>query len=335
MAKYTPIFKKKYPDGFINAPPKETPLTAEIFNNYDDALIAIESFLSELQETAEDSNENTGTNIDLENLIVTNSISLGRKADTAIGEKSTAEGTDVTASGTDSHAEGHDTKSSGNQSHTEGYKTIASKDCAHAEGYETKAEGFYAHSEGYGTTSSAYVSHAEGKATTASGDCSHAEGNETTAGEIYAHAEGDNTAASGDTSHAEGSYTTASGRYSHAEGRGTIASKESSHAEGWYTIASGEYSHVQGKYNIEDTENKYAHIVGNGSYGKPSNAHTLDWSGNAWFAGNIYIGGAGQGDENAKKLVTEQYVLEQIAELKATIEELNNKLNSLSSTASE
>ena len=307
MAKYTPIFKKKYPDGFINAPPKETPLTAEIFNNYDDALIAIESFLSELQETAEDSNENTGTNIDLENLIVTNSISLGRKADTAIGEKSTAEGTDVTASGTDSHAEGHDTKSSGNQSHTEGYKTIASKDCAHAEGYETKAEGFYAHSEGYGTT----------------------------AGEIYAHAEGDNTAASGDTSHAEGSYTTASGIYSHAEGRGTIASKESSHAEGWYTIASGEYSHVQGKYNIEDTENKYAHIVGNGSYGKPSNAHTLDWSGNAWFAGNIYIGGAGQGDENAKKLATEQYVLEQIAELNATIEELNNKLNSLSSTASE
>lgn len=47
--------------------------------------------------------------------------------------------------------------------------------------------------------------------------------------------------------------------------------------------------HVQGKYNIKDTEEKYAHIVGNGTYNyqtyspAESNAHTLDWEGNAWY----------------------------------------------------
>ena len=86
----------------------------------------------------------------------------------------------------------------------------------------------------------------------------------------------------------EGFRTTASGDYSHAEGYDTIASGYVSHAEGYDTIAGGDYSHAEGKYNIEDTANKYAHIVGNGtSITSRSNAHTLDWSGNAWFAGTI------------------------------------------------
>jgi hypothetical protein len=49
-------------------------------------------------------------------------------------------------------------------------------------------------------------------------------------------------------------------------------------------------------------------MVGNGKYGNPSNAHTLDWDGNAWFAGNIYVGGTGQDDPNAKTII--QAVLE-------------------------
>ena len=106
------------------------------------------------------------------------------------------------------------------------------------------------------------------------GDCSHAEGNDTTASGIYSHAEGKNTTASHDCCHAEGSDTTASGWYSHAEG--------------YYTKASGRYSHVQGKYNIDDLNEKYAHIVGNGTSDTArSNAHTLDWEGNAWFAGTV------------------------------------------------
>ena len=67
------------------------------------------------------------------------------------------------------------------------------------------------------------------------------------------------------------------------------ASGEDSHAEGAGTIASGESQHVQGKYNVEDISNKYAHIVGNGNYTKQSNAYTLDWDGNAWFAGGVEL----------------------------------------------
>ena len=92
-------------------------------------------------------------------------------------------------------------------------------------------------------------------------------------------------------SHTEGNFTNAEGEGSHAEGISTTASGDYSHAEGSGTIASGMASHVQGKYNIEDNENKYAHIIGNGtSDSKRSNAFMVDWDGNGWFAGNLYLG---------------------------------------------
>lgn len=54
------------------------------------------------------------------------------------------------------------------------------------------------------------------------------------------------------------------------------------------TVANGADQFVQGKYNVKDTENKYAHIIGNGTSDTArSNAHTVDWNGNAWFAGDI------------------------------------------------
>ena len=107
---------------------------------------------------------------------------------------------------------------------------------------------------------------------------------------FYAFAEGYNTTASGNRSHAEGSNTNASAFASHTEGNGTTARRSASHAEGENTIASGYASHAQGKYNIEDTKDNYAHIVGNGVDNNRSNAHTLDWQGNAWFAGDVYTG---------------------------------------------
>lgn len=135
--------------------------------------------------------------------------------------------------------------------------------------------GEYAFAEGADPKASGAASHAEGYRTVASGQTSHAEGNETEASSPNSHAEGNNTTASGNSSHAEGYSTTASGEYSHAEGR--------------TTIAQGNNQHVQGKYNIADTTS--AHIMGNGSgSSNRSNAHTLDWSGNAWFAGDIYTG---------------------------------------------
>lgn len=112
--------------------------------------------------------------------------------------------------------------------------------------------------------------------------------------------------ASGNRSHAEGSGT-AIGGTSHAEGNGTTKGVYS-HAEGHGTIASSNFQHVQGQYNIEDTEDKYAHIVGKGTYNARSNAHTLDWDGNGWFAGTIKVGGTGQDDETAQEVALKSEV---------------------------
>ena len=127
----------------------------------------------------------------------------------------------------------------------------------------------------------------------------------------YSHAEGASTTASGTSSHAEGTGTTASGNLSHAEGEGTTASGYASHAEGCDTKASSDYQHVQGQYNIEDTENRYLHIVGNGSSDtERSNAHTLDWNGNAWYQGKLSQDGTPTED---KDLTTKKYVDDTIA----------------------
>ena len=164
--------------------------------------------------------------------------------------------------------------------------------------------GRYSHAECFNAIASGYCSHAEGNGTKANGDYSHAEGYYTTAGGGCSHAEGGSTNANGSRSHAEGNNTKANGDYSHAEGGSTNANGENSHSEGYYTDASGINQHVQGKYNIKDTNDKYAHIVGNGTGYKRSNAHTLDWDGNAWFAGEVKVGGTEQGDIAAKTLAT-------------------------------
>ena len=169
---------------------------------------------------------------------------------------------------------------------------IAVGDHSHAEGFSTKALGGKSHAEGADTIASGEWSHAEGGETEASGECSHAEGN--------------NTVASGESSHAEGSWNTASGWCSHAEGTSSTASGDYSHVEGYENIATGNYQHVQGKWNIEDANDTYAHIVGNGEYDARSNAHTLDWEGNAWYAGNVSIG------TDNKELATKVYVDDEI-----------------------
>ena len=224
----------------------------------------------------------------------------------AVRTYSTAAEDDEYTMGEFSFAEGRRTKASGNYSHAEGYNTIASAPSSHAEGYFTTASHNHSHAEGQDTTASGYASHAEGRSATASGDDSHAEGSYTTASGNYSHAEGSNTIASSYGSHAEGQSTTASGFTSHAEGRSAIASGGYSHAEGYYTSALCKSQHTQGEYNILDPEydadsqykrGKYAHIVGNGtSEIARSNAHTLDWDGNAWFAGDIFVGGTSQDD---------------------------------------
>ena len=131
----------------------------------------------------------------------------------------------------------------------------ATGDFSHAEGYMTTATGQYSHAESGGATASGYCSHAEGGGATASGSCSHAEGNS----------------------------TKATGYYSHAEGYSTKAEGEYSHAEGNNTTASGNCSHVMGRSNVEDTQKKFAFIIGNGTNSKNrSNAFAIDWQGNIY-----------------------------------------------------
>lgn len=174
-------------------------------------------------------------NMALKDIYGDNAVSLGRKANTTIGEKSFAFGTDVEASGEASYAEGA--------------FTAATQNTAHAEGTSTKAL------------------------------------------DIGAHAEGLQTTASNQGAHAEGYMTTASNMAAHAEGLNTTASGGGSHAEGYQTKAVNNYQHVQGKWNVEDTENKYAHIVGGGtSDSDRKNIHTIKWNGDAWFAGNVADG---------------------------------------------
>lgn len=173
----------------------------------------------------------------------------------------------------------------GQHSHAEGYLIEASGESSHAEGYQTQASG-------------AYGSHAEGMSTVASGQRAHAEGNV--------------TKATGHNSHSEGQMTTASGAQSHAEGSGTTANELASHSEGLETIASRIAQHVEGQYNIDDGANSTKlHIVGNGTSNEArSNAHTLDESGNAWYAGDVYIGSTSgtNKDAGSKKLATQEYV---------------------------
>lgn len=154
-------------------------------------------------------------------------------------------------------------------------------------------------------TANGEYSHAEGASNSADGECSHAEGSGNKATGTSSHAEGSENKATGHYSHAEGSLGEASGYYAHSEGENTKAIGDESHSEGKKTIAKGKCQHVQGRYNVEDStiDGEYAHIVGNGTDDdKRSNAHTLDWYGNAWFAGEVKVGGTGKYDSSAKTL---------------------------------
>lgn len=150
-------------------------------------------------------------------------------------------------------------------------------------------------------TAKGECSHAEGYMTIAEGSNSHAEGSENYARGANAHAEGLQTSAYGDSSHAEGNMTEAWGNDAHAEGSYAIAKGDGSHAEGYYTTASSAYQHVQGKWNIADSSGKCAHIVGNGEQCAPSNAHTLDWDGNAWYQGTVESAGMLLTSQNGTK----------------------------------
>ena len=226
-------------------------------------------------------------------------LSRGRKAETTVGTGSIAFGNDVEAIGDYSQAFGNGTKARANNSTAHGLNNQVAGISGHAEGEGTHvgllAQG--GHSEGYQTEVSGQYSHAEGYKSLATGPKCHAEGEQTTASGSACHSEGNNTIASGTYNHSEGYFTKASGYACHAEGYGGEASGYYSHAAGVYTTASHKSQSVFGEYNVADPSNvpgsqrgTYAEIVGNGAgSGSKSNARALDWEGNEYLKGNLYV----------------------------------------------
>lgn len=273
------------------------------------------------------------SDVNMIDAVITNSLSIGRKSGTPIGEFSTVLGENLLASGKAAVAAGGSSEATGDYSHAEG--------CNDDEGFEehTVSSGVGSHASGRGSKASGNASHAEGKLTVASGEGSHAEGcrdreinQRTTASGRGSHAEGIGSQAIGEGSHAggiggqatkagshaEGRYTMASGAYGHSEGNQTVAGGESSHAEGYNTTANGTCQHVQGKNNVPDNDNKYAHIVGGGTESTPKNIHTVDWEGNAEYAGDV-IANAGTTPVSLVQLFKE------LEALKTRVVELENK----------
>lgn len=186
---------------------------------------------------------------------------------------------------------------------------IASSDYSHAEGQNTQASGTAAHAEGRFTQASGWGSHAEGIQTFAMGTGAHTEGYSSNGGVSSYRAQGSGSHIEGysqgtvfnygDGAHIEGYADNQVnrncwGKGAHIEGCNstTNSGTDAAHVEGYYTIADAAYHHIEGKYNLQDGDAMYQHIAGNGTSSNRSNSHTLDWQGNAVFAGTVSNSGA-------------------------------------------
>lgn len=216
-----------------------------------------------------------------------------------------------TAKGEFSHAEGFQTSAEGWSSHTEGQNSTALGVGAHSEGYYTYANTKFSHTEGHGAKTGI-----QGYSVISYDSTNNSFVLNTTAalkiGDIVSASDGkaidyqyatitaidkDNKTITVSNASKLTKITTIIGSGTRGD---TFIFGQGAHAEGYYTNATSNYSHVQGQYNLNDLECKYAHIVGNGTgISARSNAHTLDWQGNAWFAGDIKVGGTGYDDANA------------------------------------
>lgn len=106
---------------------------------------------------------------------------------------------------------------------------------------------------------------------------------------------------------------TLTGKYGRTSGAYNVARGYACEARGRYTIADGSHGNVSGRpqetfgqFNVPDDTQKYMAIGGNGTDNEHrSNAYMLDYDGNAYFSGNVKIGGTPTDDNDA---VTKAYV---------------------------
>lgn len=186
------------------------------------------------------------------------SMAFGR-SNKSTGTSSTAMGSYCESTGAYSFAGGTDTDSAGSGAFGYGYYCQASGYCSVALGYSCKTESSQSIALGY-------MAEVKGYTGIAMGYQAKTEGSEGVA---------------------IGSYNEAKGGQSLALGCHSSTSSYNSVAIGYYAKALSSHQTAMGKFNIEDTEGKYALIFGGGEYDTPKNIFTLDWSGNAWFAGSI------------------------------------------------
>lgn len=119
----------------------------------------------------------------------------------------------------------------------------------------------------------------------------------------------------GDYSFTAGFSSAATGPYSVAIGNSASASESVSIALGEGVSAKSANQTVLGKYNVEDYNNSYSLIVGNGtSASARSNMFTMDWSGNAAFAGTVTVASPENLNHAANKGYVDQ-MLETVVQL--------------------
>lgn len=232
----------------------------------------------------------------------------------------------------------------GNQSTIQGDSTKATGYSSHAEGYYTEALGRSSHAEGSYTTASGETSHAEGYCTEAFGSSSHAEGDHTVASNKNMHTSGKYNVIeprykiyyrTGNYFFNKNAEYYCSDTYTLNQKTGKFTlnnaiKKIFTQCMGKYVSMDSVSENIDGVFKVLSTASgstanyypcnyyysktlandigTYSHIVGNGtSDTERSNAYTLDWEGNAWFAGDVYVHSTSgtNKDDGSVRLVTE------------------------------
>lgn len=157
------------------------------------------------------------------------------------------------------------------------------------------SSGAYSFAVGDSSSATGNYSYAQGKGSRASNECSYAIGRLTVASGSNSQAMGIFSQATADNAFASGYNTIASGLAAMATGWETQAKGNYSSSFGYYTEARGVNQTVIGVGNDPDTSSLF--IIGNGSVNRdsktgtitvtPSNALTVDTSGNTTIAGTI------------------------------------------------
>ena len=208
-------------------------------------------------------------------------------------------------------------------------------------GWGTEASGIAAVAVGYSTKATANYAYAEGYSTQANGVASHVEGNTNIANGIGSHAEGMVNKAIGRQQHVEGKYAVYDTAFdawatgtSYAVGDRVTNSSSlyeciEAHTSDDFSTDSDKWEYVS---YYDSTTSNFAHIIGNGNSSLRSNALAVDWAGNTFIHGDMYVNCNNYSD-NGSKVATESYVTTAIGNISATSTPTANTISKYDSNA--